>query len=98
MKNEKIERKREKGQCYYPFTTLVLQSSTMIFMIDSLLLRESWIRGCSDSRTIHIIRTIGAFRYKTQDSVPCPDGTLLCLENKLGDLYIVFPPIVTDSV
>ena len=37
--NKKIknERKREKGQCYYPFTTLVLQSSTMIFMIESLL-------------------------------------------------------------
>ena len=30
-------RKREKGQCYYLFTTLVLQSSTMIFMIESLL-------------------------------------------------------------
>ena len=28
---------REKGQCYNPFTTLVLQSSTMIFMIESLL-------------------------------------------------------------
>src|SRR3954463_14810020 len=36
-KNQKNERKREKGQCYYPFTTLVLQSSTMIFMIESLL-------------------------------------------------------------
>ena len=33
----KNERKREKGQCYYPFTTLVLQSSTMILMIESLL-------------------------------------------------------------
>ena len=33
----KKERKREKGQCYYPFSTLVLQSSTMIFMIESLL-------------------------------------------------------------
>ena len=32
---EKKERKREKGQCYYPFSTLVLQSSTMIFMIES---------------------------------------------------------------
>ena len=32
----KNERKREKGQCYYPFTTLVLQSSTVIFMIESL--------------------------------------------------------------
>ena len=36
-KKRKNERKREKGQCYYPFTTLVLQSSTMIFMIESLL-------------------------------------------------------------
>ena len=36
-KEKKYERKREKGQCYYPFTTLVLQSSTMIFMIESLL-------------------------------------------------------------
>ena len=35
--NKKWE-KREKGQCYYPFTTLVLQSSTMIFMIESLSL------------------------------------------------------------
>ena len=26
------ERKREKWQCYYPFTTLVLQSSTMFFI------------------------------------------------------------------
>ena len=37
QKNKKNVRKREKGQCYYPFTTLVLQSSTMIFMIESLL-------------------------------------------------------------
>ena len=36
-KKKKNERKREKGQCYYPSTTLVLQSSTMIFMIKSLL-------------------------------------------------------------
>ena len=28
----KNERKREKGQCYYPFTTPVLQSSTMFFI------------------------------------------------------------------
>jgi len=33
----KNERKRGKVQCYYPFTTLVLQISTMIFMIESLL-------------------------------------------------------------
>ena len=35
--DKKKEKKREKGQCYYPFATLVLQSSTMIFMIESLL-------------------------------------------------------------
>jgi hypothetical protein len=29
---KKNERKREKGQCYYPFSTLVLQSSTMFFI------------------------------------------------------------------
>src|SRR5215216_2529932 len=36
-KAQKNERKREKGQCYYPFSILVLQSSTMIFMIESLI-------------------------------------------------------------
>ena len=36
-KNKKEERKIEKGKCCYPFTTLVLQSSTMIFMTESLL-------------------------------------------------------------
>ena len=30
--NKKTERKGEKGQCYYPFTTLVLQSSTIFFI------------------------------------------------------------------
>ena len=35
-KKEK-KRKREKGQCYYPFSTLVLQSGTMIFIIESLI-------------------------------------------------------------
>ena len=48
----KNERKREEGQCYYPFTTLVLQSSTMIFMIESLL----WYH-------FHIL--VGIFHYRT---------------------------------
>ena len=48
----KKERKREKGQCYYPFTTLVLQSSTMIFMIESLLCYH-----------FHIL--VGIFHYRT---------------------------------
>src|SRR3954469_14645591 len=48
----KNERKREKGQCYYPFTTLVLQSSTMIFIIESLSLCH-----------FHIL--VGIFHYTT---------------------------------
>ena len=51
-RKKKNERKREKGQCYYPFTTLVLQSSTMIFMIESLL--------CCH---FHIL--VGNFHYRT---------------------------------
>ena len=65
-KKQKNERKREKGQCYYPFTTLVLQSSTMIFMIESLL----WYH-------FHIL--VGIFHYRTwlvysNDGLPqkCP--------------------------
>ena len=50
--NKKNERKREKGQCFYPFTTLVLQSSTIIFMIESLL--------CCH---FHIL--VGIFHYRT---------------------------------
>ena len=46
------ERKREKGQCYYPFSTLVLQSSTVIFMIESLI--------CCH---FHIL--VGIFHYRT---------------------------------
>ena len=48
----KNERKREKGQCYYPFTTLVLQSSTMIFILESL--------SCYH---FHIL--VGIFHYRT---------------------------------
>ena len=48
----KNERNREKGQCYYPFSTPVLQSSTMIFMIESLL--------CCH---FHIL--VGIFHYRT---------------------------------
>ena len=51
-KAQKNERKREKGQCYYPFTTLVLQSGTMIFMIESLLCYH-----------FHIL--VGIFHYRT---------------------------------
>ena len=51
-KAQKKERKREKGQCYYPFTTLVLQSSTMIFMIESLL-------------CCHFHKLVGILHYST---------------------------------
>ena len=51
-KREKAQKKRERGQCYYPFSTLVLQSSTMIFMIESLLFCH-----------FHIL--VGIFHYRT---------------------------------
>ena len=44
--------KKKKGQCYYPFSILVLQSSTMIFMIESLLFCH-----------FHIL--VGIFHYRT---------------------------------
>ena len=45
-------RPKKKGQCYYPFSTLVLQSSTMIFMRESLLFCH-----------FHIL--VGIFHYRT---------------------------------
>jgi hypothetical protein len=51
-RKEKNERKREKGQCYYPFSTLVLQSSTIIFIIESLIYCH-----------FHIL--VGIFHYRT---------------------------------
>ena len=56
-------------------------------------MRESWIRGYPDSQTVYIVWTIEASRYKTQDFGSCPDGTLLCVEDKLGDPDIVFPSL-----
>ena len=47
--------------------------------------RESWIRGYPDSRNVYFGRTVGLWRYKIEDFVPCPDGTLLGMEGKLGD-------------
>ena len=51
-KQKKCERKREKEQCYYPFTTLLLQSSTKISMIESFV--------CCH---FHIL--VGIFHYRT---------------------------------
>ena len=48
------------------------------------LLRGSWIRGYPDSRITSFGRTVGLWRYKIEDFVPCLDGTLLGVEGKLG--------------
>ena len=32
-------------------------------------------------------------KYKTEDFGSCPDGTLLCVEEKLGDPDIMFPSL-----
>ena len=50
-------------------------------------------KGVPNSRTIYFGRTVGPCRYKTQNFVPCPDGTLLCVEDKLGDPDIRFPSL-----
>ena len=50
--NKKMREKERRGKFYYPFYTLVLQSSTMTFMIESLL--------CCH---FHIID--GIFHYRT---------------------------------
>ena len=63
-----------------------------------LVVIEAWIRGCPDGRTKTFGRTPGLLRYKIEDSVPCPDGTFLGVEGKLGDTIQRSPPIVTDFV
>ena len=55
-------------------------------------LRESWIRGSPDSRTV------GLGRYKIEDFVLCPDGTLLGVEGKLGNTDVYISSLVTDLV
>ena len=53
--NKKIKKEmpnKKRGQCYYPFSALVLQSSTMIFMTESLLYCH-----------FHIL--VGIFHYRT---------------------------------
>ena len=50
-------------------------------------------KGVSGQPDYIHLRTIEALRYKTQDFGLCPDGTLLCVEDKLGDPDIVFPSL-----
>ena len=45
-------------------------------------LRESWIRGSPDSQIISFGGTVGLWRYKIEDFVPCSDGTLLGVERQ----------------
>ena len=65
----------------------VVELTNQLLILNNILwlLRESWIRGCPDSRTITIGRTPGLWRYKIKDFVPCPDGTFIGVEGKLGD-------------
>ena len=39
------QKENKNGQCYYPFSTLVLQSSAMIFMTENLVLSLSYTSG-----------------------------------------------------
>ena len=59
---------------------------SVVFLLGALwALRESWIRGSPDSRIISFGQTVGLRRYKIEDFVPCPVGTFLGVEGKLGD-------------
>ena len=80
----------------FPFTG----TSHKIFPIKSFViaLRESWIRGSSDSRTISFDRTVRLRRYKIEDFVFFPDGTLLGVEGKLGSTDMDISSFVTDLV
>ena len=61
-------------------------------------MRESGIRGSPDSRTLSFGRTVGLCRYKIEDFVSCPDGTLLGVESKLGSTDMDISSFVTDLV
>ena len=67
-----------------PKTTLHAGLIVMESLVQGLL-RESWIKGSSDSQTIYLCQTVGLRRYKIEDFVPCLDGTLLSVDGKLGD-------------
>ena len=41
---------------------------------------------------------MGCEDMKTEDFVPCPDGTLLGVEGKLGNTDMYISPFVTDLV
>ena len=72
-----------------------------LIVIESLvqgLLRESWIRGSPDSRTISFGRTVGLRRHKIEDFVPCSDGTLLGVEGNLGNTDMYISSFVTELV
>jgi hypothetical protein len=56
-KRKENDRKREKPQRYYLISTLVLQSSTMIFMIESLV-------------CYHFLILVGFFHYRTWSCIP----------------------------
>ena len=67
------------------FEVVDFYGTETIDLLDNVRMRESWTRGCPDSRTIIARRTPRLRRYKIEDSVPCPDGTFLGVEGKLGD-------------
>ena len=47
---------------------------------------------------MYFVRTIGLRRYKIEDFVPCPDGTLLGVEGKLGNTDMKISSLITDSM
>ena len=69
---------------------VLLGASCMIWVFSFYFttIRGYWgspgLRGPRASGLLDMGRTDGLWRYKTEDSHPCPDGTLLGVEGKLG--------------
>ena len=72
-----------------------------------LIVIEAWFRGYWGSPGLGDLRTAGLSpwaglldyeRYKIEDFVSCPDGTLLGVEGKLGNMDMDISSFVTNLV
>ena len=47
---------------------------------------QEWKKSSAQCGAEKNVYSVGLRRYKIEDFVPCLDGTLLCMEGKLGNL------------
>ena len=58
-----------------------------------LIVIEAWFRATEGVLDKGVSGQPDYRSIKTQDFGSCPDGTLLCVEDKLGDPDIIFPSL-----